>query len=88
MYIKGVKDNDQREYKKSARKCAEACRFYANAAEGDCVDLNHADRHINAQREAVEAFRTKFGHLTVWEYLERKNTRKFDFSRIESLKGE
>lgn len=56
----------------SGQKYRDAHRCRANAAEGDCVDLNHADRHINEQREAVEAFRAKYGHLTVGEYLEKK----------------
>ena len=56
----------------SGQKYRDAHRCRANAEEGDSVDLNYADRHINQQREAVEAFRTKFGEMTVEEYLESK----------------
>ena len=55
----------------SGQKYRDAHRCRANAAEGDCVDLNPANRHINKQREAVEAFRAKYGEMTVGEYLEK-----------------
>lgn len=54
----------------SGQKYRDAHRCRANAAEGDNVDLNPANRHVNEQRDAVEAFRAKYGHLTVGEYLE------------------
>ena len=56
----------------SGQKYRDAHRCRANAAEGDCVDVNPANRHINEQREAVEAFRAKYSYLTVGEYLTRK----------------
>ena len=59
----------------SGQKYRDAHRCRANAAEGDCVDLTPANRHINQQREAVEAFRAKFGEMTVGEYLESNDNR-------------
>ena len=53
----------------SGQKYRDAHRCRANAEEGDNVDLNPANRHVNEQRAAVEAFRAKYGHLTVGEYL-------------------
>ena len=53
----------------SGQKYRDAHRCRANAAEGDNVDLNHADRHVAEQRAAVEAFRAKYGEMTVGEYL-------------------
>lgn len=53
----------------SGQKYRDAHRCRANAAEGDNVDLNTANRHVNEQRDAVEAFRAKYGHLTVAQYL-------------------
>ena len=55
----------------SGQKYRDAHRCRANAAEGHCVDLNPANRHINQQRAAVEAFRAKYGEMTVGEYLEK-----------------
>lgn len=59
----------------SSQKYRDAHRCRSNAADGDCVDLNPANRHINQQREAVEAFRAKYGEMTVGEYLERRDNR-------------
>ena len=50
----------------SGQKYRDAHRCRANAEEGD---LNPANRHIDEQRAAVEAFRAKYGHMTVGEYL-------------------
>nr|DAF95964.1 MAG TPA: hypothetical protein [Myoviridae sp. ctwVB15] len=57
----------------SGQKYRDAHRCRANAAEGDNVDLNPANRHIDEQRAAVEAFRAKYGQMTVGEYLALKN---------------
>lgn len=57
----------------SGQKYRDAHRCRANAAEGDNVDLNPANRHVAEQRAAVEAFRAKYGHLTVGEYLAEIN---------------
>ena len=55
----------------SGQKYRDAHRAFQNAKEGDAVDLSAANRHRNKQREAVEAFRAKFGEMTVGEYLEK-----------------
>lgn len=55
----------------SGQKYRDAHRAYQNAKEGDCVGLEAARKHCNAQRAAVEAFRAKYGELTVGEYLEK-----------------
>ena len=55
----------------SGQKYRDAHRAFQNAKEGDAVDLSAANRHRNKQREAVEAFRSKFGEMTVGEYLEK-----------------
>ena len=55
----------------SGQKYRDAHRAFQNAKEGDAVDLSAANRHRNKQREAVEAFRSKFGEMTVEEYLEK-----------------
>ena len=56
----------------SGQKYSDAHRCRANAAEGDNVDLNTANRHVAEQRAAVEAFREKFGEMTVGEYLNKE----------------
>lgn len=53
----------------SGQKYRDAHRACQNAKEGDAVDLRGANRHRNEKREAVEAFRVKFGEMTVGEYL-------------------
>lgn len=53
----------------SGQKYRDAHRAYQNAKEGDSVGLEAARKHCNAQRAAVEAFRTKYGEMTVGEYL-------------------
>lgn len=53
----------------NGQKYRDAHRACANAKEGDAVDLRTANRHRNKQREAVEAFRAKYGEMTVGEYL-------------------
>lgn len=53
----------------SGQKYRDAHRAFQNAKEGDAVDLRGANRHCNAQRAAVEAFRAKYGEMTVGEYL-------------------
>ena len=55
----------------SGQKYRDAHRAFQNAKEGDAVDLSAANRHCNKQREAVEAFRAKYGEMTVGEYLEK-----------------
>lgn len=55
----------------SGQKYRDAHRCRANAAEGDNVDLQTANRHVNEQRAAVESFRAKFGEMTVGEFLEK-----------------
>lgn len=53
----------------SGQKYRDAHRAYQNAKEGDSVGLEAARKHCNAQRDAVEAFRAKYGEMTVGEYL-------------------
>ena len=56
----------------SGQKYRDAHRAGANAKEGDALDMEFGAKHISAQRAAVEAFRAKYGDLTVGEYLEMK----------------
>lgn len=59
----------------SGQKYRDAHRCRANAAEGDNVDLKTANRHVDEQRAAVEAFRAKYGEMTVGEYLEKMKSK-------------
>ena len=55
----------------SGQKYRDAHRCRANAAEGDNVDLQTVNRHVDEQRAAVESFRAKYGEMTVGEYLKK-----------------
>ena len=55
----------------SEQKYSDAHRAFQNAKEGDVVDLRAANRHRNKQRASVEAFRAKYGEMTVGDYLKK-----------------
>lgn len=60
----------------SGQKYRDAHRAGANAKEGDELDMESGAKQISAQHAAVEAFRAKYGDLTVGEYLETKKDGK------------
>lgn len=55
----------------SGQKYRDAHRARQNAKEGDAVDLRAANRHCREQADAVAAFVSQYGNLTVGEYLEK-----------------